>query len=149
MVRLQHSDLLCHNYCVHNGEDLQLCSELAAKVDKTNSKGRKGMEVIIVVNWTKIMRRQVLAWHSTFLLNSVPRENEKGSNERSKRVALPYAPVFTFTSFFFTSVRQGWGKKIHAKIRVSMPPPLNTITRLVCQELLNPNKSTYKPVIND
>ena len=34
MVRLVHSDLY-HNYCVFDGEDLLLCSELAAKADDT------------------------------------------------------------------------------------------------------------------
>ena len=32
MVKLMHSDLY-HDQCVHDGEDLPLCSELAARVD--------------------------------------------------------------------------------------------------------------------
>ena len=32
MVKLMHSDLY-HNQCVHDGEDLPLCSELAARID--------------------------------------------------------------------------------------------------------------------
>ena len=35
MVRLQHSADLYHNMCIHDGEDLPLCSKLAAKVGDT------------------------------------------------------------------------------------------------------------------